>query len=202
MLCNASAARRRYAEKCPNRRLASEPTFIAVDHRGRETGSLRRNRHVAGRLRSVVLEEDVLDTVKVNPRSSTRRIAAGNHTSQSTVSRILRRERLHVFHYQPVQSLFLPDRSARPQFCQWFLDQQARDPVLTVCVLFTEEAMFTRDDVFNYHNEHVGARQNPHATRESHFQRKFSVKVLAEIVGDTLLGPHMLPARLTGELHL
>jgi hypothetical protein len=28
MLCNASAARRRYAEKCPNRHLASEPTLL------------------------------------------------------------------------------------------------------------------------------------------------------------------------------
>jgi hypothetical protein len=173
MLCNASAARRRYAEKCPNRRLSSEPTFIAVDHHARETGSLCRNRHVAGRPRSAVLEEDVLDTVEVNPRSSTRRIAAGNHTSQSTVSRILRRGRLHAFHYQPVQSLFLPDRPARLQFYQWFLDQQARDPMFTVCVQFTDEAMFTRDGVFNYHNEHVWARQNPHATRESHFQLSF-----------------------------
>jgi hypothetical protein len=116
MLCNASAARRRFAEKFPNRRLPSEPTFIAVDHRARETGSLCRNRHVAGRPLSVVLE-DVLDTVEANPRSSTRRIAAGNHTSQSTVSRILRRERLHAFHYQPVQSLFLPDLPSRLQFC-------------------------------------------------------------------------------------
>jgi hypothetical protein len=173
MLCNASAARRRYAEKCPNRRLPSEATFISVDHRSRGTGSLCRNRHVAGRPRSAVLEEDVLHTVEVNPRSSTRRIAAGNHTSQSTVSRILRRERLHAVHYQPGQSLFLPDRPARLQFCQWFLGQQARDPMFNVCVLFTDEAIFTRDSVFNYHNEHVWARQNPHATRESHFQCKF-----------------------------
>jgi hypothetical protein len=65
--------------------------------------------------------------------------------------------------------------------------------------------MFPNLDItalFNYHNEHVWARQNPHATKESHFQRKFSVNVWAEIVGDTLLGPHMLPARLTGELYL
>jgi hypothetical protein len=74
--------------------------------------------------------------------------------------------------------------------------------MFNVCVLFTDEAMFTRDGVFNYHNEHVGARQNPHATRESHFQRKFSLNVWAGIVGDTLLGAHMLPARRTGELHL
>jgi hypothetical protein len=157
MLCNASAARRRYAEKCPNRRLVSEPTFICVDHRACETGSLCRNRHVAGRPRSAILEEDVLDTVEVNPRFSTRRIAARNHTSQSTVSRILRRERFHAFHYQSVLSLFLPDRPARLQFCQWLLGQQARDPMFNVCVLFTDEAMFTRDGVFNYHNAHVWA---------------------------------------------
>jgi hypothetical protein len=74
--------------------------------------------------------------------------------------------------------------------------------VFNVSVLFTDEAMFTRESVFNYHNEHVWAGQNAHAARKSHLQRNFSVNLWAGIVGGTLFGPHMLPARLTGELYL
>jgi hypothetical protein len=98
-----------YAEKFPNRRLPSAPTFIAVDRRARETGSLSRRRHVAGRPRMLLdVEERVLEAVNENPRTSTRRIAATVHTSQTTVRRILHRRQLHPYHYQSVQSLLPP----------------------------------------------------------------------------------------------
>jgi len=125
MHCNALAARRRYAQKFPNRRL-SAPTFVAVDRRAHETGSLCRHLHMTGRPRIAHLDERVLAAVNTNSRTSTRRIAAELHASQRTVNRVLNRERLYAYHYQPVQALLPLDRPApRLQYCQWLLGQLA-----------------------------------------------------------------------------
>lgn len=196
-LCNAAAAQRRYGEKYPRRRLPNARTFIAVNRRLRETGSARASGHAAGG-RRLDIDEDVLDSVVENPRISTRRIAARLNASRSTVHRILQRERLHPFHLQPVQSLQPQDHAARLQYCQWFLHQSADNPAFCSTVLFTDEASFTRRGVFNFHNEHVWAYVNPHVVRETHFQHEFSLNIWAGIVGDMLIGPHILPNRLNG----
>jgi hypothetical protein len=41
--------------------------------------------------------------------------------------------------------------------------------------------------------------ENPHAIHSARHQQQFSVNVWASIVGDNLIGPHILPNRLNGE---
>jgi hypothetical protein len=53
-------------------------------------------------------------------------------------------------------------------------------------ILWTDEACFTREGVFNVHNSHLWAQDNPHAIRERGYQVRFSVSVWAGIVGDIL----------------
>jgi hypothetical protein len=61
--------------------------------------------------------------------------------------------------------------------------------------------MFTRDGIFNFHNVHIWAHANPHTIREAKHQTTFSINVWAGIVGDRLIGPVRLPARLTGRMY-
>lgn len=68
--------------------------------------------------------------------------------------------------------------------------------------LFTDEAQFTRDGVFNSRNSHVWAEENPHAIRESRSQKKFSINVWCGEFNGHLIGPYVLPNRLTGEIYL
>ncbi|PSN57852.1 hypothetical protein C0J52_05656 [Blattella germanica] len=49
-----------------------------------------------------------------------------------------------------------------------------------------------------FHNQHVWADTNPNATVETHHQQRFSINIWAGIVGDSLLGPYVLPNRLNG----
>ncbi|KAJ8950562.1 hypothetical protein NQ318_015695 [Aromia moschata] len=49
---------------------------------------------------------------------------------------------------------------------------------------------------------HVWCDENPHAYRNFRDQRNFSVNVWCGIVGDVLIGPHILPDRLTGNGYL
>ncbi|KAJ4425457.1 hypothetical protein ANN_28073 [Periplaneta americana] len=63
------------------------------------------------------------------------------------------------------------------------------------------EAQFTRDGITNFHNQHVWAYENPRATVPSHHQVQFSLNMWAGIIGDRLVGPHVLVNRLTGQAY-
>ncbi|KAJ4440389.1 hypothetical protein ANN_08530 [Periplaneta americana] len=63
------------------------------------------------------------------------------------------------------------------------------------------EAQFTRDGITNFHNQHVWAYENPRATVPSHHQVRFSLNMWAGIIGDRLVGPHVLVNRLTGQAY-
>ncbi|EZA52677.1 hypothetical protein X777_07058 [Ooceraea biroi] len=39
-------------------------------------------------------------------------------------------------------------------------------------ILWTDEATFTRRGIFNSHNSHVWAHNNPHTTRQRNFQQQ------------------------------
>ncbi|GFX13315.1 uncharacterized protein TNCV_2907381 [Trichonephila clavipes] len=69
-------------------------------------------------------------------------------------------------------------------------------------VLFTDEASFSREGIFNTHNSHSWAAANPHVTRTRAAQDRFLVNVWAGILGDYLTGPYILPDRLTGSHYL
>jgi hypothetical protein len=60
-------------------------------------------------------------------------------------------------------------------------------------VLFTDEARFSRDAIINILSLH-----HPHGVIHSRHQQQFSMNVLAGIVRDCLLGPHVLPHQFTG----
>jgi 5-methylcytosine-specific restriction endonuclease McrA len=65
-------------------------------------------------------------------------------------------------------------------------------------MLFPDYAGFTREVTFNRHNSHVWAEANPHAAPvHCHQQRFFLMNVWAGIVNDFLIGPYLLPRRLS-----
>jgi hypothetical protein len=53
----------------------------------------------------------------------------------------------------------------------------------------------------NLHNLHIWAEENPHPTRSSSFQYRFSVDVWAGIVDDHLTGPYVID-RIDGAQYL
>jgi hypothetical protein len=65
--------------------------------------------------------------------------------------------------------------------------------------MWMDEANFSRDGMFNQHNEHFYSLENPHITYRRNDQRRFSVNVWAGILGTYLLGPVFLPKRVNGD---
>jgi hypothetical protein len=66
-------------------------------------------------------------------------------------------------------------------------------------LLFTDEARFLTDGIINIHNKHKWAEENPHGVIHSRHQQQFSINMWAGIVGDCLVGPHVLRRQLTGK---
>ena len=115
--------------------------------------------------------------------------------SASNVWRILHHQLLYPYLIQRVQGLkntyFLP----RWSFCQQIQQYTALDRQLLNNVLFTDEAGFTRDGIFNLHNCNVWAAVNPNEVKQSRHQQFFSFNVWVGI-------PHFLPHRLNEEQYL
>ncbi|GFX11883.1 transposable element Tcb1 transposase [Trichonephila clavipes] len=69
-------------------------------------------------------------------------------------------------------------------------------------VLFCDEATFSSEGVFNTHNVHMWALNNPHSTRPRAAQQYFLVNEWVSITGDCLLCPYILPPRLDSHKNL
>ncbi|EZA58788.1 hypothetical protein X777_14957 [Ooceraea biroi] len=54
-------------------------------------------------------------------------------------------------------------------------------------ILWTDEATFTRRGIFNSHNSHVWAHNNPHTTRQRNFQHEFRCNVWMGMLHDRLI---------------
>nr|CAH7727829.1 unnamed protein product [Callosobruchus chinensis] len=118
---NAQAARRIYRERYPQRAVPAVRTFIRIHARLSETGSFKRSTVVIGRpaiVRTVQMEEAVLNEIERNPETSTRKIAHELNITHVMVWQILRHEQLYPYH-----------------FCNWLRNQILRNPKFRYCLL-------------------------------------------------------------------
>lgn len=202
---NSVAARDLYAERFPNRRHPACKTIVDAVYRLRDTGSVIprfEGRGLQKSRRVLLAEENILNMVDVDPGVSTTTLAREVNVSQTTVQKILKTNLLHPYHIQRVQRLTELDFPRRAAFCEWFQRSEGQQPDLASAILFTDESTFTKDGILNYHNLHHWAYENPHDIQQGASQVRISVNVWAGLVGDQLLGPHVLPERLNADSYL
>ncbi|KAJ4437983.1 hypothetical protein ANN_13922 [Periplaneta americana] len=185
-----------YQERYPQRQCPDRKTFVRLHYRLCEYEKFNSPDLGRGRPRSTTpeVQEKILEAVNMTPSISSRRVAL-------QVWRLLKEYQLYPYHLQRVQALKPADYPARVRFCQWFLQQCGVNPNFPALVLFTDEAQFTRDGITNFHTQHVWAYENPRATVPSHHQVRISLNMWAGIIGDRLVGPHVLVNRLTGQAY-
>ncbi|XP_015124325.1 uncharacterized protein LOC107046257 [Diachasma alloeum] len=123
----------------------------------------RRDRRGGGRpQRHLDVEEEVLERVEDDPMVSCRELERATGCPKSTVSRILRDNSLHRFHYTKVQKLEPGDAAQRLHYSQEFLALYYRNENFLSQILWTDESLFTREGIFNQHNLHNYGVENPH----------------------------------------
>ncbi|EFN62199.1 hypothetical protein EAG_00157, partial [Camponotus floridanus] len=72
----------------------------------------------------------------------------------------------HPFHYQRVQQLLARDEQQRIYFCEGFLAQCRQNISFPDRILWTDEATFTPNGIFNSRNFVLWQNENPHAIRQ------------------------------------
>lgn len=204
-LGNSLQARRLYQQHYPNRQCPSAATFAAVHNRLHETGTFKVDMHDTGRgrdVRTVNYEEDVLNLFEDNPRTSTRAVGIETNSSHSSVWKVLNEYRMHPYSMQKVQTLHEDDFQRRVNCSRWFLRKTIETPTFLAKVLFTDEATFNKEGVFNSRNSHLWAYENPHATVSRRSQNRFSVNIWAGLLNNRIVGPYILPNRLNSPTYL
>ena len=101
-----------------------------------------------------------------------------------------------------VHALMPADYPSRMHFCNWYLNQIILQADFANTVLFTDEACFTRERIYNSRNSHVWPIENSYATIVRSHQHRFCVNVWTGIVDDFLLCKYILPERLNGNSYL
>ena len=109
---------------------------------------------------------------------------------------------MHLFHVQSVQAMHLDDYLPRIALTQWYLGKCARDPLFPAKVLFSDETTYRREGIFNTHNAHAWAKENPHEIRRRAAQTRFLFNVWVSIIKDHLIRPYLLPFRGTERNYL
>ena len=90
-------------------------------------------------------EEQILEHVEEKPEAEV-------GVSQFVVHPTLKEQGLHPYHVQKVQALKYTDFPRRVIYCEWLLQQCRECPNFLNCILFTDEAEFTRNAIFSSHN--------------------------------------------------
>lgn len=142
--------------------------------------------------------ERVLEEVQRDSTTSTRKMARRLDIPRVSIQRILHEEGYHAYHIRRVQALQPTDYQMRVDFCQTMLRKNQEDPNFFNKILWTDESRFERSGVFNIHNYHSWAIENPQAVRPSKFQHRFSVNMWSGVLNGELVGPFELPSRLNG----
>ena len=114
---NALAARREYEARYADRRIPSSSVFTGLHQRLVESGTVHKKPSEVGPvLHDVGVEELVLNIVRGNPETSTREVSREIGVSNWKVWDILHKDKMHPFHFTPVQALEETDFDRRVQF--------------------------------------------------------------------------------------
>lgn len=124
-LCNgnARAAQKEYEVRYPDRVIPSRQVFTRVHQRLLETGCVEKHKKEVGPNSDVFAEEDLLARVEENPEVSTRQLSSDTGLSCWKVSKVLKDNKFHPYHFTLVQALEENDHEARVVFCRWLLNQ-------------------------------------------------------------------------------
>lgn len=132
-------------------------------------------------------EVDVLTYFDVLPTSSIRKAELEVNLSKSSTQRILRKHKMHDYKFVKVQANDQEDWIRRLNFCETILNHCEGDQNFLKKIIWTDEAKFNNEGVFNRRNLHLWGNENPHAVREQGFQRRFSFNVFALMMDNKLL---------------
>lgn len=133
---------------------------------------------------------------------SIRELSANIRQNYYQVQNTLKTNKFKPYKIHLTQTLIPGDEERRLQFCQWLLAETENDQDLLKNIIWTDECRFTNLGLFNRHNEHYWARENPHLNVPARPQHRFGFNIWVGLWRTRIVGPYLFEETLTGERYL
>lgn len=188
----------------PGRSPIVRSTVSKLVRKFRETGNVK-DMPKSGRPKSVTNHDKVLDvlvSVMDNPITSTTQLALDNAISQSSVVRILKKNKQKPYKIHLLHELNEDDPDRRMQFCATMMEMIDDNPNFLNNILFSDEATFCLNGFVNRHNCRYWSSENPHWMMEHHTQYRQKLNVWAGIIGQHIIGPYFIDGNLNADRYL
>jgi len=140
--------------------------FTGLSNNSPPTEVYKRKKNRRKTVTGVNNEIAILAAVAHDPHVSTRQLSCDFGMSQTSVCKVLKRNKYHPFHVSLHQELHDDVFQNRVTFCQWALQQIQGNPNFFYRVLFSDESSFTNHGTVNRHNMHYWSVENPHWLRQ------------------------------------
>lgn len=144
----------------------------------------------------------IVETVRDNPNISSREIEENLGIPKTTVLRCLRKNKFKPYRIRITHHLFPNDFQRRLDFCHWFLHKCHESPGFEGTVIWTDETHISSAGIFNRHNNHHWAQENPYATATVNRQGRFGFGVWCGLMGHQVIGPYFYRGNLNSETYI
>lgn len=181
---NADITSARYLEMYPERRQPHKTQFRKIVVNLINHGAFEQPR--SGYTENENRNRNILQAVNENPRASVRTVEREIGVSKSTVQRVLAKNKYHPYKPTIVQGLKETDFPRRMRFCEWYTRKCNENPEFVNHVLWSDESRFTNCGVYNKHNTHHWAVENPHEVAERRLQTRFGSNVWCGVIGNLI----------------
>ena len=199
---NISRACRTFNERYPNSPRTNRNMLRKLLENCLHNGSFKSKREKE----SLVIKENneimVLAYFTANTTASLREAEQDLGLCKSIIHKILLKHKWHPFKYTQVQHLRNSDYGRRVIFCEWILTKIEEHQNFTETIIWTDEAKFMKNGLYNKHNSHFWSQENPHVVRETNFQESWKFNVFCAIKNDSVFCYHFYNENLNGERYV
>lgn len=198
---NSNEASEMYLQRYMERKQPDKRLFSKLENNLKQYGSFMKPNDEKQKFKQED-EERVLAYVNYKPTTSTREIASECAISAEKARLILKQNKFKPFKSHIGNTLYPADSERRLHYARWFLRETGNNPNFSRGILFTDEAKFTNNGIFNRRNHIYWSENNPHLTVERRDQHIFSVNVWCGILSNRIIGPFFYDSNLNGERYL
>lgn len=140
-------------------------------------------------VRTSEVQEEILELVAENLQVSTRSFQVG--VSNDVIHRVLKKNCFIHTTFNQSKIFYLLIQAG---FCRFINEQKGQNVNFCKNILFADEACLARSGSTNLHNQHVEeADENPHATKVTHYQNEFKIKVSTGIIVNFIISHFTSP---------
>lgn len=202
---NVRETARRFNGDNPSRlRPLSSSTVSKIIEKFNVTGSVA-DKNRSGRPKSAINNQNIAQVTSIvdeDEHVSTRKISRQIDISQSSVVRILKKEKFFPYKMGCTFKIYEEDYARRLHFCQEMSQKLNNDPTIMNKILWSDESLFFLNGTPNHQNYRYWSKSNPHWVTESKYINAPKVMIWAGIINSQIIGPYFFPANVNSESYL